>query len=498
MAINNVSFGNDQQQKQSTGIIIPVIGAGAGVGVTALTKLGKKPALSSLEGVNADTFQKAVDKAGLEGDDKTKAADIKAYLEKEAAKPAETPKADAKPAENKTETAKTDKSADAPKAEVKPAGEDEAKFIEQKTQAFEALGNEHTRNANIYTAEQNAAAKIQKAYNDVVAFTPESNAKLAPGETESALKARKTDLTTAIKNNETLLKEDKKLDKAGKEAITARVEAYKKEVNEINSKIFTIDEHMAEKFESLKKAYTPDSNVKPEETPVAKASAKVKEAETAHTNKVEAETKAEKALSEAKEASKPAEEITKLEQELATAKKETISAEKVKLDAANDLKVKTIEVDCNKAIADALGSKDPKAELAKLHDTKLAKIAPEGVVFKDLAQSEGKARIAFKEMKDAQKNAGLQVAEDAEFKNAMGEKYVEVEKLVAKGGSDASKDISKEASKIPANIQELFDAIKGKFKPEMRMGRIAAGAGIGLVAGMIVKMMVDGGSKSES
>lgn len=475
MAVQGVNFGNEQQ-KQSSGILFPTLGAAAGAGIAGFTKFGKKPI--ALEGLAADKFQKSAEGANLEGADKTAYDTVLAHLNKQ--------------------TAETTPAASTPEAPKAPTAPVEPSDLEKADKDFRAKQTVYVQKDAELKLEQKLNEKIQKAYKDIHSYSAPQEVKIDPTSKEATdLKNRKEYLEQAITEDEAKLK-DENLDEATKATIKARKEKNEAEKVELENK--TAD------TATMKQNYA-KSLAKPMEEDVTKADKAVKAAkeslEKAKKESIEQDTKvetAQKAFDEAKKANKPAEEITKLETELKSAKEEADKIGKKITELKNDASLKQRESDFVKSLKEALETPDEatrNASLEKLLSGQKELVdAEKGTKVLASKTAYEKAEASYKNVYETKTNAGKIADFKAEFKKEMGTMTSAVT-----GETVKVEPPKVEAPKVEISeaVKTAFESIKSKLKPvELSGGKIAAGAGIGLAVGLLIKLMADGSSKSES
>lgn len=106
-AINSVNFKGDQEQRSSGGYLFPVVGGAVAGGAIGLGVRGRHKI--NLEGVSADTFEKAIPLEGLTDDEKSAVKTIKDHLAGKTSEEKSDAKADAKDAKDAEAGAKDSK-----------------------------------------------------------------------------------------------------------------------------------------------------------------------------------------------------------------------------------------------------------------------------------------------------------------------------------------------------------------------------------------------------
>lgn len=154
-AINSVNFKGDQEQRKSSGYLFPVVaGAVVGGGAGLAIRGTRKP---NLEGVSADTFEKAIPLEGLTDDEKSAVKTIKEHLagnkSSEEKTDAKTDAKDAKDAEAGAKESKTTPKSVASKRELEDIfkGSDELTFDKylQKKYGVTSIGDLQKRRSQL-------------------------------------------------------------------------------------------------------------------------------------------------------------------------------------------------------------------------------------------------------------------------------------------------------------------------------------------------------------
>lgn len=483
MAVQGVNFGNEQQ-KQSSGVVFPVLGAAAGAGVTAFTKFGKKPV--ALEGLTKDQFEKSTKDVTLEGDDKTAFEKVKSYLTEQEAKPA----TEAKPAEpEKTAATPAPAATAAPTAEAPKTKE--AQELEAETKHF--FGEKGTE----VPARQLLGGTTIENYKKGI----ENDQKTVDAQTKTVQNIREQiqDSQDEIKRLRANLKEEINVAESTETPAAAESRAkLKKDLIKAEAELNTAKEKVA-----YNEKYLPDD--------VASAQAEVdaKQA-TVDGIKNSVSTPQEKAKDKA------AKESEKLSKESAEADKAAKAAEE---------EAKTAKA--NKT-PDAVVKEENAANLRKIANKKKALADEAAGIAKDkeivdsgIRKQRAQNQVSDAVQKGEKLQATLKTAETdlAKITSALNNKNIKLG-LAAEVGDNGNVQLTrfqekvgggikaeiqaaaekegKVASTIPESITKAFESIKSKLKPGMNGKNILIGSGIGLAAGILVKLMADGSSKSEA
>lgn len=507
MAVQGVNFGNEQQ-KQSSGVVFPVLGAAAGAGVTAFTKFGKKPL--AIEGLTADKFEKSAEGATLEGDHKTAFETVKAYLTKKEAKTPESEKA-ATPAEDKKSEVKTDKPATTTEPKVKVNKSNNPKSVATGVELNDIFDNGKTElKYDEYLANKYGAYDVQSLMDKIKDSKAEIT-RLAgdPSKPSKEMKAAQYNLN-AVKNfssthTEYLNVQAKKVAiqseidsltaaQKGLDSKSPKYVSNQKRIDGLNKNIATIDKQLQtldEKTTAIKAKVPTIEEFAPDKAAIDqmldKATKDGGRMDIVMTKVAKAKVKELQDLAEA-EARKDAK-----------ANKKTLTPEEIK-----EIREK-ITVDHPQVVEASISAGGKKGTELSIDAIKnQAKAFYEKQIscaendLNKVTKSFGRKKAAVAEME-----ADLQLVRDARKNGTTITKTASegvVKTNIAKVAESVKASASEAASKVPESVTKAFETLTkaDKLKPGMNGKNILIGTGIGLVAGILAKFMADGSSKSEA
>lgn len=481
MAISNVGFGDGQQQQQSSsGILLPVVGTAAGAGIGAFTKLGRAKVPQTLEDIpSKDVFVNTMTK-GFEGENKTAADTVAAYLaERDAAKG----------------TASSTPAATTPVAPAKspatsPAG------VPVKTNEEMFLENQFKYNMTDLEVQSATSKRAQahSLYERLLDYGAPSQTPFAQGETADSVANRIKILDGKIDLEKANL-ERENVDDATKAKIQAKIDGYEAEKTNLDAKL----DHEAGYYENKFAKTLQDEMEKSDKykEPIANANIEKINAETLVTIQNSKLAQAKANLQNAKVAGKPKEEIDKLQAIVDNEQKVLTPLEQSSQMANKKLELLKSEQKFSSEVVEALkqptddARKNKLNELIKRQNGKLGSAENENTLL-------GKANKYWNEastnygahLKDTA-NAGETAEFNAKFLQAMGKTAPEVKATEVKAGEV----VKAEAPKASEAVANAFGKIKDSLKTDRSVGKIAIAAGIGLAVGIIAKMMVDGSNK---
>lgn len=497
-SVNNVQFGNEPQQKRTSGILFPTVGLATGLGVAGLTKYGNKEALASLEGVDHDTFQKMVTASELTDDSNAKT--ILAHLKKEAPK-TETPAAETKvesktaakaPSAKSTQKSTRSLASGLELKEIFEDGKTELKYDEYLAKKYGAYNVQDLMDK----IKEGKAEIVELAGDPTKPSKAMKSAKFTVDETKKAGKLMTEYLNTTIKQQaiakeiEALEEAQKALTKGSPQYVVSekRIAGLKKQSTALDTQLKAI-EKQGDAFKKKLPGLASKEPVSKEaiEEMLEKAGkdggridVAMKKAANSELKKVQ-----DAAVEAAKKAAKAAKEPALTPDEI-KAIREGITKDHPQV-------VKAMEA------AGAKKGTELKNELMKTQ----TKAFIDGEV-KKAEHDFAKATKAFERKKAAvaEMDADLQLVRDAR-KNGTTITKEASESITSKTYSkavEAVKSATNEAktSKLPKVITEAFEAIKGKLKPEKSMIKLGAYAAGGLALGYIIKMMTDGPSEPQA
>ncbi len=487
---NSIPFkaAEGQQQKTSSGMTFPVLGLAAGGAITGLTKLGKTPL--SLESLTTDEFKKSIP-TDLAGEEKAAAETIEKYLAKKPATTEAKPevKADAKPevkgtaasdATSKENKKKLDDIFGSKKEEIEPQ-----KYLEEKYEykykttadleaAIKAKKNELSGNpikgqganaVNLGKDKKAAASVLSNAESFKKATLEKNRLENQVAEAEAELAKYKADMELRGKTPDTKVIENRQKRIDGiKEELTKADEKIAKIKKQFNPDSLKIEKEAFEAAET-RKAKNLKKRLDAAATPggeITRAEVKARKEALSAVKKVERE----KAIIKAKAEGKTSKEI----QEAAEAAEKSIKD--------TDIRVQNAAVRAKEATVDKIGREINTQYVESV--TNINEGAAKAKVSKiGKKMSAQQAQIAEMEadlsmIRDAKKN-GKNIT-----KTAAGE-VLEKAKAAAKAATEA----------IPDNVAKALEKIKGHLPKKINWAKTGIGAGIGLVAGLIIKGMVD-------
>lgn len=481
MSVQGVNFrGDEQQQKQSSGILFPALGTAAGAGVTYLSPFGKTPVV--LEELTADKFEKATKDVPLEGADKTAATTIKDYLTKL--------EAETKP-ETDTKASETEKTAQNPEVTKSEA----AQKYEATVKKF--FGEKGTEIPTRQLLGGESIENYKKGINNVTVKKVEGQAqKVADKNTEIQEANERLERAQANYKDELEMKDVVKTD-----AAIAAEPQLKADLEEAKTKLNT-----------AKEKYNKAKNLLPEnDIAAAKAELDAKQAvvdnlndsiATAHEKAIiKADKAVEKAANETEAANK---KLNEAKEELKKAKSEVeIKEKEAKVKTAEkELATKTNLLKEAKAIAEDKKITDQAIRQAAA-ENRIVKVKAEKVALEAQLKTENETFSKLSE-ELATKKAYLSLAEQAGengkvAKSTFVEKTSNGIKVEMQAIADKAGIKTEAASKLPESVKTAWESIKSKLKPtEMSGKKVALGAGIGLAAGLLIKLMADGSNKKEA
>jgi len=458
--VNSVNFKGEQEKRSSGSLTLPILGTAAGGLVTGFTKFGKKE-LTLDSNLKSDVFAKATSKLENETD-KENSKIVKNYLKEQ-----ETATA--------TSTGAATKSTDDIAKEIEKAKADALKDVEYSTAEYQ-----HAQ--EIQKVESENTQQIQKLYDEVLGANPREKAILESHE-ETRLNAQKKEYTRQLGDIKTKL-EDKTVSDAQKESLKKQQTELEKKVEEVDAKLLEPKDLEKQRVEGIEKRLKTEATTAKEESD--KTYKTFKEKYEAYEAKAKAITDAEKDLETAKTAKKEAAEIKSLQDKLDTLKSEQAILEKEKLSTYHQSKIAELKSDFAAAKVEHVN----KGTLPTLHSEQTAKISLDGKsgsVVEEVKEAEKTAKSNYAVLNELNENTSKYTKLEEGFNKMMGTTAKSVE---VKAGETTSK-VAKEA---PEYVTKAMEGLKGKlFK--VSGAKIALGAGIGLVAGYVLKWIF--GGKSE-
>lgn len=514
--VNGVNFGSEQK-KQTSGVGIPIIATGAGAlgGYLMKKGLSKDAFESSLKDgseikykseLTADE-QKAVDAAkkelqGVKVEDKKPADDAKAKVEgegEEAKKAATSVKASESAATGKTidkifgnkEELKWDEYLrrkygcnnlgqfnDRIKAEHKKLYSDGAKRHERsKGVQLNKEINTLKGQAHNHTKSLGELEKMIKQNQSIV--DTENKIKVAEFKLNNGLTDSPESLQSEIDNlKQSLANQQKRYEKVGEE--------YKKYSDRAGNIVTDADKDFALDMDTLKG--------KVNDNKLSEGFIKQirHDARKEIVNEIEAEAEA-KVVNENKnkKGTKPLGK-KELADKIEAAKKQAVADKEALITKYEDLCVetKTAEVKSNRILKEFSNGRKSNCEIAQkqLHidERELGKMEAKSL---EMEKDYDLIKAAKTDGTTISKSTAQEVFDSAAVKSKS--------KVTKVAATKAEKVAGKEEKAIGTALEKAFDAVKGKFAGTHSGMRALIGAGIGLVAGVIIKFMVDG-SKSES
>lgn len=469
---------NDQRKERTSGITYPALGLAAG-GITGYF----------LKSPNKDTFEASIKKG-----EKPQLKEGAEELTTEEQKAINDAIAEAKAAP--AETTSTPAPA-APAAPTTPVATDAKPVVPELSHEI-LLQNEMNGLANEkgkFNAAQALQEQIQAAH-DAEKMATRQFAPEVKDDEKASLKQQRSQLQEAIEHDQALVKaeaEKATLLPARLAEVKARLEKNNKALGEVNSKLFTPSEfeteHVKTKYNEYNKSLADATKAQEDaEKAVEKAKGEVTEAQTA-LDKAIKEKKAESELSTLREKVNEAlQKQYKVENELYSAKQKVTFTTKLRDAFAPGKKaeerisaLEQLRTDIGKEVT-TIGGTDGKGGLIKAAAEKAANL--EGTAEEIAKADHHKARVNALITGTQPESHISQVAGGAKSE-------------AVKEGASAAKEGEAAVKEGESLMSKAFEAVKGKLPKEFSWGKFGIAAGVGLVAGLIVKYMVDSSSKSE-
>lgn len=433
--VNSVSLGDQQQQKRTSGVIYPVLGTAIGAGAGYF--IPKAP--------SQDEFVKTLKDGGEIKDLTPEEQKLVAAAKKEAGKAPEASSSSAKSTSSATPDEK--------------AVKEEVKKLFPKKEGGEVTGNRllsGKKPKDFATSVVKPAEKALEKQQGIVDEAIEKHDKLVT-DLETAKSATTKDAIKELRDSEVTPDDAKAAEKAKDKAITK----YNKAVDDLNAAQTAADDAA-----KASKAKPNDKKLKAtadKKAKALKAKQKAYEEIKAQTELIEKETATKVAKAKAYELREKA----AIAKENGAKNAETLAAQ-----------ARTAEADAKKAVDAEIAFK--KARVTSL--TTAEKAAKE-------ALEAAEKKLSTVAVKTSAIKARHELAKDLEKDGKVSRETFET---ALTNGIESAKSTT---SKGESAIAKAFEAIKGKL-PKVKSGKQAAIFGaVGLAAGVIVKLIADGGHK---